>query len=76
MIFHFFGSPHKLLSPGAGTFVLLPRGPVFRRGVRITLKNKEARVTSVTGLAALAARIDAALYRDEGMFGCISGIPE
>jgi hypothetical protein len=33
-------------------------------------------VTSVTGLAALAARIDAALYRDEGMFGGISGIPE
>jgi transposase-like protein len=29
--FHFFGSPHKLLSPGAGTFVLLARGPVFRR---------------------------------------------
>ena len=32
--FHFFGSPHKLLSPGAGIFVLLARGPVFRRGVR------------------------------------------
>jgi hypothetical protein len=32
--FHFFESPHKLLSSGAGTFVLLARGPVFRRGVR------------------------------------------
>jgi hypothetical protein len=30
----FFGSPHKHLSPGACTFVLLARGPVFRRGVR------------------------------------------
>ena len=44
--FHFFGSPHKLLSPGAGTFVLLARGPVFRRqfdatlGVRIGVRSE------------------------------------